>query len=277
MRSTIGTDAGDDIVRSLRVNGYAVVPGAVPTEMCERVVDALAEVVGIHLDEPATWSRIGTELDMVPLWGHPSQWDIRQLPNLHEVWSAIWQRRDLWTDVNSCRVTPPWRPGAAEALPIHFDVDPHDLSSQWFPGLVALTDAPVGGGGFRCVPSLFRAHDRWPTTWPCAGRYEPQLGSADEIVEVPLRRGDVLIWDSHLPHGTVPNLSGSPRAVFYLQLHPPGTAVDLAERLADVDAGRAPPWVRWKPGHDRLDRHPFELSQLGRQLLGLDPWPEPAT
>jgi Phytanoyl-CoA dioxygenase (PhyH) len=268
------TAADDALVTSLRTNGYVVLPGAVADGLCVAVISALDEVLGIRLDDPATWSRIDPEFDMVPMWGHQSQWDIRQLPNLHDAWSRIWGRRDLWVDVNSCRITPPWRDGLADALTIHFDVDPHDSSLQWFPGLVALADAPVGHGGFCCVPALFRDRDLWPTTWPAAGGYRPTLGPDDEIIEVPLRRGDVLIWDSRLPHGTVRNLGPTPRAVFYLQLHRPGTEADLVERLSDIDAGRAPPWVRWKPGHDRLDQHPISLSPLGRQLLGREPFAE---
>ena len=264
--------AHDELLGPLRDNGFVVLRGAVQSERCDAVVEALVDVLGISLDDPSTWDRISPSLDMVPMWGHQSQWEIRQLPNLYEAWSTIWDRSDLWVDVNSCRVTPPWSPSRADALPIHFDVDPHDVAQQWYPGLVALTDAPADHGGFRGVPSLFRDRHRWPTTWPVAGELQPALCDDDEIVEVQLSKGDVLIWDSHLPHGTVRNNGPSPRAVFYVQMHPPGGPADLEERLADVEAGRAPPWVRWKVGHDRIDRHDIELSALGQRLLGVEPW-----
>lgn len=51
-------------------------------------------------------------------------------------------------------VTPPWSDAITEALAIHFDVDPHDSSQQWFPGLIALTGAAAGHGGFCCVLSV---------------------------------------------------------------------------------------------------------------------------
>ena len=258
----------DNVRESLAAQGYAVVAGAVPAPMCEAVLTALVDVLGIDIDDEATWGRIGTDLDMVPMWGHQSQWEIRQLPLLHRVWSALWERTDLWADINSCRITPPWQPGNADALPIHFDVDPHDATLQWFPGLVALSDTPAGHGGFRCVPSLYRDRERWPTTWPAPGEFQPPLDSSDQIVEVPMRMGDLLIWDSHLPHGTVRNCGTRPRAVLYLQQHPPGTDAELAERLREVTTGAAPQWVRWKPGHDRLDHHPLTLTEFGSRLLG---------
>ena len=176
----------------------------------------------------------------------------------------------MWCDTNSCRVTPPSTEGRAGALPIHFDVDSHDPSQQWFPGLVALTDAPEGHGGFRCVPSMFRDHSTWPTQWNTA-EFQPDP-RGHEIIEVPLAKGDLLVWDSHLPHGTVRNRGHSPRAAMYVQLHPPGTEEDLRARLDDFEAGLCPPWFRWKPGHDRIDSHNVQLTDLGHKLLGSRAW-----
>lgn len=262
--------AWDVEVQQIRDRGFAVFPGLVPLAMCDDVLAAIATCCGVSVDDEATWSRISTKLDQVPLWGSQAQWNVRQLPAVHEIWSALWGRNDLWADMNSCRVTPPWREGHADALAIHFDVDPHDSSQQWFQGLVTLTDAPPGHGGFRCVPSMYQDRTTWPTEWLGEG-FLPDT-SGHEIIEVSLRKGDLLVWDAHLPHGTVRNYGSSPRAVMYFQLHPPGNADDLSAWLDDVREGRCPPWWRWKPGHDRLDPQPLELTQLGRRLLGSEPW-----
>jgi len=266
-----------DLVNDLRQDGFTVVPRAVPPERCAAVVDAIGSVCGVRLDDPQTWDRISARCDQVPVWNHPSQWAIRQLPLLHDVWSTIWGRDDLWSDLNSCRVTPPSGPGRADPLPIHFDVDPREPNEQWFPGVVALTDAPAGHGRFRCVPSLFRDPTRWPATWtdtPHGTEYQPPYED-DEVIEVPLQVGDLLILDSHLPHGTVPNEAATPRAVFYVQLHPAGTDDERRERLREQESGRCPAWWRWKPGHDGIDRYDLDdlgLTALGRRLLGVDPW-----
>jgi Phytanoyl-CoA dioxygenase (PhyH) len=261
-------------IEALRLDGLAVFRDAVPIAMCDAVIDAIASECGVQLDDPGTWSRISTEIDQVPLWAHQSQWDIRQLPLLYEIWSRIWDRAALWADMNSCRVTPPWREGIADALPIHFDVDPRDNTQQWSPGVVALTDAPEGHGGFCCVPTMFRDRSTWPSAWPISDRgveYRPDTDGYD-IVEVPMRKGDLLVFDSHLPHGTVRNHGSTPRASFYVQLHPCGTETERVNRLADVREGRCPSWWRWKPGHDRLDPAEPALTELGRRLLGSTPW-----
>lgn len=261
-------------VGELRSVGYTVVRGAVPIELCRGVLGAIDRELGVRLEDPESWAKVSSRIDQVPLWSHPSQWEIRQLPHLHELWATIWQRHDLWADMNSCRFTPPWRPGNAPPLPIHFDTDPRDDNQRWFPGVVALTDADVGAGGFCCVPELFDRPDRYPTEWPRTAHGIEYLPDTNGFVveEVPLDTGDLLVFDSRLPHGTVRNDSLTPRVVFYMQLHPPGTEAERVERLADVAAGRCPPWWRWKPGHDRLAPFPLDLSPLGRKLAAFDPW-----
>jgi hypothetical protein len=264
-------------IRSALTNdGYIVFPHAVPTTLCHAVIDAFDTELGIRIDDPDTWDLISNEIDQVPLWGHQSQWNIRQLRELHIIWATIWGTDRLWVDRNSCRVTPPWRPGRADALPLHWDLDPRDRDHLWYQGLVALTDTPKGAGGFRCAPAVMHNRSRWPATWTTTNygtEYWPDLVGDDEIVEVPVNAGDLLVFANHLPHGTVRNLSDRPRAVFYLQMFPSGTPDDAERNIADHLAGLAPAWWRWKPGHDRVEPGPpATLDAHGRRLLGIAPW-----
>jgi Phytanoyl-CoA dioxygenase (PhyH) len=269
-RNILGRMSPEAGANEIRENGFAVYRGVVAPDLCDDVIAAIADGCGVVLDDESTWDRVSTVIDQVPMWGSQAQWNIRQLPVLHDIWAAIWNRTDLWCDMNSCRVTPPWKDGLADALPIHFDVDPHDESQQWFPGLVALTDAPEGHGGFRCIPSMFKDPSSWPTQWS-GSEFQPDT-TGHAIIEVPLAKGDLLVWDSHLPHGTVRNLGSSPRAAMYVQHHSPGTDEDLRARLADFEAGLCPPWWRWKPGHDRVDPRQVRLTDLGQKLLGTQAW-----
>lgn len=258
-------------------DGYVVVRQAVPQSMCDAMLEAFGTELGIWIDDPSTWDLVSSEIDQVPLWGHQSQWDIRQLPVVHDIWTVVWGTHKLWADRNSCRFTPPWRAGRAAPLKLHWDVDPWDRTVQWFPGILALTEAGAGQGGFCCSPALMTNRDRWPTTWPVekwGTEYRPDgIVDATEIVEVPLQVGDLLIMDSHLPHGTVRNDGSAPRAVFYLQLFPAGTPQEAEANIAGHEGGIAPPWWRWKPGHDRVESGPpATLTFHGRRLLGYDSW-----
>jgi hypothetical protein len=78
-------------VRSALTNdGYIVFRDAVPPLLCQAVLDAIGAELDIWVDDPSSWRRISNEVDQAPLWGHQSQWDIRQLTDLHAIWSTVW-------------------------------------------------------------------------------------------------------------------------------------------------------------------------------------------
>jgi hypothetical protein len=99
--------------------------------------------------------------DLAPIWGHQAQWDIRRHPNLHRVWRELWGTECLGVSLDSCRFTPPKRPGHAEPGPIHWDHDPRTAARRMFQGVLALTDTAIDQGGFRCVPSLYPNPAAW--------------------------------------------------------------------------------------------------------------------
>lgn len=259
-------------------DGYVVFRRAVAPARCAAVVEAIGTELGIRVEDPASWDLVSNELDQVPLWGHQSQWEIRQDPEIYRIWCAIWGETKLWAARDSCRFTPPWRPGRAGELSLHWDADPSDRSIQWYPGVLALSDAGPGEGGFCCAPSLMHDRRRWPTSGTSTHEgpsFRAPPVADRELVEVPLQTGDLLVFDHHLPHATVRNGGSGPRVVFYLQLFPAGSADEAAGNVADHLAGRCSPWWRHKPGHDRIEPGPpATLSALGRRLIGLDPWPE---
>src|ERR1700692_3376477 len=74
-------------------------------------------------------------------------------------------------------------------------------------------------GRVRCVPSLYHDRNAWPKTPHVdADGDENWLAGIDgrEIVYVPARAGDLIIWDSCLPHSNSKNMSLAPRIAFYV-------------------------------------------------------------
>ena len=127
------------------------ISGALPVDLCSQLIGVLKRDLGVPVDNPERWAEYG-QFDGVPLWGHQAQWDIRQHPNLHAIWSRLYGTEKLHVTLDSCRFTPPVHSGYAEPYGIHWDHNPWDISKQAFQGVLALTDtAPnQGGGGFRC-------------------------------------------------------------------------------------------------------------------------------
>ena len=142
--------------------------------------------------------------------------------------------------------------------------------------VLALTDTAIGQGGFRCIPSLYQDRHGWPAA-PTVDADGEEDWLADvggrEIVAVPARAGDLIVWDSRLPHGNSKNESSLPRLAFYVSMFP---AADPAMRDAAIDSwrsGRCVPWWRNRPGYDRIEPWPpAALTDLGRRLIGLDCW-----
>ena len=186
----------DEQLAELHANGYAVVPSVVPQHLLEPAAAAIEEVLQIRADDPASWSRLGDDFrGIVPIWGHQALWDIRQHPPLVAVWRKVWGIDDLWVSLDRCR----FQPTGLErgVLPIHWDHDPHDMGRAWFQGVVALTDTAADQGAFRCVPEVYRDRTAWPTTpilGPYGDEWRPDITDRN-IVQVPARAGDVIVWD----------------------------------------------------------------------------------
>jgi hypothetical protein len=263
-------------IDGLHNNGWTRVDGSVPRELCDRLVDALESEVGVPVNDPSRWDAYGGEMrDLVPIWGHQAQWDIRQHPNLHRVWRELWGTECLGVSLDSCRFTPPWRPGHAEPGPIHWDHDPRNAARRMFQGVLALTDTAIDQGGFRCVPSLYRNPAAWsdaPVTDDAGGEEWLANTTGYEIVHVSAGAGDLVVWDSRLPHSNSKNVSDKPRIAFYIMMGP----TDEGLRRASVESwrsGRCVPWWRQRDGYERIELWPpANLTKLGRRLLGLDPW-----
>jgi Phytanoyl-CoA dioxygenase (PhyH) len=257
--------------------GWVRVRSAVPADLCETLVEVLEHEVGVPVHDPIRWDSHGEEdQDWVPLWGHQAQWNIRQHPHLHEVWSELWRTSALNVSLDSCRFTPPWKPGHAEPHAIHWDHDPWDLKTTMLQGVLALTDTAVDQGGFCCVPSLYKERDHWPKS-----AVVDEAGDAAWLPDVdgrhieciPADAGDLIVWDYRLPHGNSKNLSSKPRLAFYISMNPAGNAQLQKANIESWQTGKCVPWWRERPDYDRTEPWPpAELSDLGRRLLGIDAW-----
>lgn len=267
--------------------GYVVVPEAAPADLVQAVTDAIWEFQGMDPGDPETWYRPQArengmpELNgagMVEMYHHPAMWAVRQLPRIHDAFADLWGTEKLWVSIDRVNLNVPNRPGFEFRGFIHWDIDtsvrplPRDVQ-----GVLSLTDTGGGRGGFQCVPGMPRRLGEWIATQPAdRDPYRPDLAGL-EVVEVDTRAGDLLIWDSRLPHGVRPNTSARPRLAQYVSMSP---AREDDEALRQ---GRIRSWLhRTSPAGDVFPGDPREwerrygttaaLTPLGRRLLGLDLW-----
>ena len=260
-------------LEQLRSRGYTVVEQVVTTAHVDAALQALRDVTGVDVGDRSTWDV--RDPGALPIWGHQAQWDIRQHPPLHAAFAAAYGEDALWVHQDGIGVKPPLSVAATEAAAaraIHWDMVPTE-PRRVYQGVLYLTDASIEGGAFCCVPGLFTDLDGWLERHPDAELEDIDL-EAHEIVAVPGRAGDLVLFDARLPHGTLANNAAAARAVQYVMMTPPGFYGErAADHIAIWRTGRANPAFRSRPGWDLPALGPpAQLSELGRRLVGLDAW-----
>jgi Phytanoyl-CoA dioxygenase (PhyH) len=271
-----------------QTNGFVVVKQAVPTANIDRLKKLLWEFQEMDPEDTATWyapqlrDHAMKELNnsgMVEAYNHQALWDNRQEPRLYDAFVDVWDDEKLWVTIDRANLNTPNRSGRAFGGFIHTDVDttldPLPVNVQ---GVLALVDADGETGGFQCVPELFRTLEEWRTKQP-EGRdgFNPDITGFD-VYPVPMKAGDLLIFNSLLAHGIRPNTSaGKVRMAQYVAMTPAAESnAELRERRIQSWRERRAPEGFAFPGDPReWEKTKYEtavLTPLGRKLLGLDSW-----
>jgi len=198
--------------------GYVVVKRAVSRDQCRAAVNAIFEHAGMDIARPDSWYA---DSIWILLAHHPALWSNRNSPRIHTAFAQLWQRSDLWMNVDVCGVNPPERPGYQfRGSPLHWDMTltpPVRFGTQ---AILYLTDTAVDQGAFSCVPGFHRKLEKWLGKQPAGA--DPRARAATELRAIPIagEAGDLLIWHQALPHGATPNRARLPRVVQYLNMFP---------------------------------------------------------
>jgi len=276
--------------------GYVVIPNAIPAAHVERLKALLWEFQDMDPDDPSTWTvgdRRAHEMEelagsgMVEIYNHQYLWETRQTPRIYNAFVDIWDREDLWVTIDRANLnTPDPDADSTDEDPavdgfIHWDVDtsadPLPINVQ---GVLALTDASSEVGGFQCVPELFRDLEAWIAAQPAdRDPFYPDL-TGFEPTHVPMEAGDLVIFNSLLPHGIRPNTSeDQARLAQYVSMYPANEDDEAArERRIHMWKHQEPPEGVAFPGDPREWEKKYydraELTELGERLLGLRSWDE---
>ncbi|WP_276388788.1 phytanoyl-CoA dioxygenase family protein [Eudoraea chungangensis] len=270
-------------------NGYIVIKNAVPKEQAQQTANFIWEFDEKNPDDSSTWyapSRAEMKMKeltgtgMVEVYNHQLLWNNRQMPRVYKAFADIWGTEKLWVTIDRANLNFPQRPGHERKGFIHWDYDP-ETRPQNVQGVLALADQnDEDMGGFQCIPWLYRNYDTWKLTQPeDRDHFQPDTtGLEKEFVKVKLNAGDLLIFNSTQPHGIRPNKSKDRvRIAQYISMMPAEEEnTELRNWRINSWKNRIAPEGYAFPGDPRnWEQTKYDtasLSELGKKLLGLDPW-----
>lgn len=263
--------------RRLEEQGCLVLSGLVPPTLCAAVVkDIESHQFSGEGYDPVSPDAYG----WLEMYHYQSMWDLRQYPAIHEAFARLFGTEKLWVSIDRVNCKYPLDECSEGHAFIHWDTNPNVRPQRPFEvqGLVALTDTDERMGGFRCLPGLYRNLDEWLAGQPNGKVLQPFLRLPypyGPVEKVPMRAGDLLIWDSLLPHGNGPNRGDRPRYAQYVTMKPVGPDWERLDRIRCFTHNQPPSGWAF-PGDPRgVEGKRIEsasLTALGSKLLGLEDW-----
>ena len=217
---------------------------------------------------------------MVEVYNHQQLWNNRQSERVYKAFTDVWGTEKLWVTIDRANLNFPIQPGFEYKGFIHWDYDP-ETKPQNVQGVLALADqTDENMGGFQCIPWLFQNYDSWKLDQPKdRNRFQPDITALeDKIVKVKLEAGDLLIFNSCLPHGIRPNRSKDKvRIAQYISMMPAEEENEALKKWRiNSWKNRVAPEGYAFPGDPRnweqTKYTTAQLSSLGEKLLGRSKW-----
>ncbi len=266
--------------------GYVVVPDAVPLSLCNDVVKAMFDFLGMDPNDQEDWYREPMPKGgMLELYQHQALWNVRQHPKLHKIFTEIYGTSKLNVTIDRVGFKTPRNAAHLEYEHkgfTHWDVNttklPVPLGVQ---AVLCLTDTEANMGGFTCAPGFHKELNSWIARQP-ADR-NPQvpdistLPPGAKVVPIPAKAGSLIIWTTLLLHGNGYNVSTKPRLSQYVSMFPEGRYGEekrqdrigsWKEQRPTVETYYSGDPTQW----ERKNCKVAELTELGRKLLGIDKW-----
>ena len=290
-QQAVEPEAGGEVVgaeqrRFLDEQGYVVVPGVVPPDNCEAVIDAIWGFLDMDRNHLADCYRPPLKPGgMIEMYQHQALWNNRQYPKLYETFAALLGTWELAVTIDRVGMKLPQNlayPEYDHKGFTHWDVDTSKLPIGFgVQAVLCLCDTDATMGGFQCVPGFHRDLEAWIATQPAdRDPHRPDLSRLPDgmkVTPIPARQGDLIVWNTLLAHGNGHNVSDRPRYSQYISMFPANHLSDEArQHRIECWRNRLPPGGRTFPGDAReieqTRQTTAELSPLGRKLLGLDRW-----
>ena len=253
-------------------NGYVIARKVIDRAQAERTAQAVWAFSGKKPDDPETWYEEGKGI-MVEVYHQQAMWDNRTNPRVHQAFSQVWNNEKLWVSHDRASISPPNRDPEAKEHNLHWDMNidnpPFSFGVQ---GILYLNDTPAEQGAFICVPGFQHKLEDWLANLSKGAKPKEQDLLALGTKRIGAEAGDLVLWQTALPHTASLNRGTSPRVAQYITMWPTG------EKNPDARQRHVAFWrdrlagFRYAEEREHDEVPPAKLTPLGRKLVGLDPW-----
>jgi ectoine hydroxylase-related dioxygenase (phytanoyl-CoA dioxygenase family) len=279
------TFLSDAQISSWNKNGFVVVKSAVAKEFAADTAAAVWNYLGMDKNKSQDWydkelrDQAGIDYrGMIPFYHHQSLWNCRQSPAIYQAFADLYGSTKLLVSLDRVNMNPPATDGWNYKGFIHWDLDvtlnPIPFQLQ---GVLALSDTGRADGGFQCVRGFHLKVGNWVRQQPSGWTYKNADFSDLKTSYIAMKAGDLLIWNSVLPHGNSVNHSSGPRLAQYITMFPAEgiTDTELKSRVQSFE-NNTPPFYegnrQFPISPKTFFEEPVELTDLGKKILGINPW-----
>jgi len=229
-----------DWIEIIKQYNVLVVP-VLDANECDELAKDIWKSVGPNVTaDPLTWDDVNW-----PNPDHPSlnnnyvysekAFNIRTHPRLVEVFKTIYNTENLLTTIDfygikRATIFPSgerkeWR---NKPLRLHWDCDITQYVKDQkenkirYQALIAVNDNTQTNGSFSCVPGSANKLNEWLKSYfPESKKYVPQNNMwQQQIQRLPIKKGNVIIWDFGVAHANFSNYSTEPRLTMYCRMLP---------------------------------------------------------
>ncbi|CAB9512171.1 Phytanoyl-CoA dioxygenase (PhyH) [Seminavis robusta] len=245
---------------------------------------------------------------------HPQAFENRVAPHVYQLFAALWGEDRLRVSIDNWGATRGSRnlnlnqetttssgedatieltdkPRWGKGITPHWDYNPwlwvDEVERQGrnpgYQAVVALNEHRPGMGCHYTLPGGTAFMSQWCQEHGCPSNVNMKRTShrppetdpiRQHMQEIPLRRGEMIIWTWGQLHATAENVSDKMRLHQYIRFFP---AAETGDRFYEEHDRYAPRRVLRNYGKDEavpsLAALPESLGQLGRRLVGLEEWP----
>jgi len=308
--------------RFLEDQGYLIIKNLIPKETCQQFVQEVVTLsqkyYSISLDDPLTWNP--QYLGFLDVWHNPTYYQLRQNPKLYSIFAQLLHTHRITVSLDRICLKPPYFiektegqriefPQYHSEFGIHTDMNLWDLDEMKYQGSISLVDTPIGHGGFRCIPGFHKLnkireyrkryergdfHNGVPQTPPDVT--DPSTNFVwfsdkelikNEVVEIPMEQGDVMIWSNRIPHANAVSHSNKWRIQCYVRFIPANDkheeyrkevarSINTGEKPRYFSTGNATADTRYASQENiHFEQQNYklpELTWLGQRIFGLKDW-----